>query len=161
MDGSQASETAAMRDPAEVMRLSRMGSFHPTRLSFMRILLRRIKAEGWRVTRTLWDIDGKGVGRAVYTATGPERSYSLIAFAHDLPDHLRSDRVIAEAWDATFALFDGVPAIADLDRLQQHVPVQEAGRMSIRESELGRAVHRRGPHQVADIGDLLAVRLLS
>lgn len=139
MDGSQASETAAMRDPAEVMRLSRMGSFHPTRLSFMRILLRRIKAEGWQVTRPLWDIDDKGVGRAVYTATGPERSYSLIAFAHDLPDHLRSDRVIAEAWDATLALFDGVPTIADLDRLQRHVPVQEAGRMSIRELTLSRA----------------------
>ena len=47
--------------------------------------------------------------------------------------------MIAEAWDSTFALFDGVPTIADLDRLQEHVPVQEAGRMSIRELTLSRA----------------------
>ena len=139
MNDSRASEAVALRDPADVMRLSRMGSFHPTRLSFMRILLRRIKAEGWKVSRPLWDIDDNGVGRAVYTAAGPERSYSLIVYAHDLPDHLRSDRVIAEAWDATFTLFDGVPTVADLDRLQQHVPVQEAGRMSIRELTLSRA----------------------
>lgn len=97
MDGVQQPTRAALRSPETVMRLSRMGSFHPMRLSFMRILLRRIKAEGWVVTRPVWEIDARGVGRAVYTATGPERSYSLVVFAHDLPDHLRSDRVIAEA----------------------------------------------------------------
>ncbi|MEM9059714.1 MAG: hypothetical protein AAGD13_04560 [Pseudomonadota bacterium] len=121
------------------MRLARMGAAHPTRLSFVRILLRRIKDEGWTVERKLWRVDERGVGRAVYTARGPERAYSLIAFAHDLPDHLRSDRVIAEAWDATFALFDGVPEEADLDRLEAQVPKQEAGRMSVRELTLSRA----------------------
>ena len=125
MDILETERKVSLRNPEEVMRLSRMGSFHPTRLSFMRILLRRVKSEGWVVSRPLWDIDDAGVGRAVYTASGPDCCYSLIAFSHDLPDHLRSDRVIAEAWDATFALFDGVPTIADLDRLQQHVPVQE------------------------------------
>ncbi|MEM7210787.1 MAG: DUF3726 domain-containing protein [Pseudomonadota bacterium] len=139
MDGTPHPARVALRPPETVMRLSRMGSFHPMRLSFMRILLRRIKAEGWQVTRPFWEVNDSGVGRAVYTATGPERSYSLIAFAHDLPDHLRSDRVIAEAWDATFTLFDGVPTRADLDRLEKHVPVQEAGRMSIRELTLSRA----------------------
>ena len=139
MDGLPSPTRVPLRSPEQVMRLSRMGNFHPMRLSFMRILLRRIKAEGWHVTRSVWDIDDAGVGRAVYTATGPDRSYSLVAFAHDLPDHLRSDRVIAEAWDATFALYDGVPTRADLDRLQRHVPVQEAGRLSIHELTLSRA----------------------
>ncbi|MEL7154654.1 MAG: hypothetical protein AAFN51_12855, partial [Pseudomonadota bacterium] len=139
MDGIQTPARATLRPPEQVMRLSRMGNFHPMRLSFMRILLRRVKAEGWTVSRPVWSIDDKGVGRAVYTATGPERSYSLVAYAHDLPDHLRSDRVIAEAWDATFALYDGVPNEQDLDRLQNHVPVQEAGRLSIRELTLSRA----------------------
>jgi hypothetical protein len=63
----------------------------------------------------------------------------LVAFAHDLPDHMRSDRVIATAWDATFALFDGVPSRQDLDRLQQNVPLQEAGRIGPRELTLSRA----------------------
>ncbi|MEL7470025.1 MAG: hypothetical protein AAFN27_16345 [Pseudomonadota bacterium] len=139
MDGVATAAAIAPRPPEVVMRLARMGAAHPTRLSFMRILLRRIKAEGWRVERAVWNIDDRGVGRAVYSAIGPERTYSLVTFAHDLPDHLRSDRVIAEAWDATFVLFDGVPTEADLDRLETHVPKQEAGRMSIRELTLSRA----------------------
>ena len=131
---------AAYRRPPEVvMRLARMGSFHQTRLSFMRSLLRRLEREHWTFKRALWEIDGDGFGRAVYTVYGPERAYSLVAFSHDLPDHLRSDRVIATAWDATFALYDGVPDSADLDRLEQNVPKQEAGRISDSELSLSRA----------------------
>jgi len=129
----------ALRDPDEVMRLSRMGSAHPMRLSFLRVLLRRVEREGWRFDRPLWEVDDHGVGRAVYRARGPERTYCLVAFAHDLPDEMRSDRVIATAWDATFALVDGEPTAADLDRLARNVPLQEAGRISARELSLSRA----------------------
>jgi hypothetical protein len=129
----------ALRPPSQVMRLARLGSLHQCRLSFMRQLTRRLASEGWQFTRTAFEVDASGVGHAVYTATGPERSYSLIAFAHDLPDHLRSDRVIAEAWDATFALFDGVPDRDDIARLSRNVPVQEAGRISESELSLSRA----------------------
>ena len=121
------------------MRLKRMGSFHQCRLSFMRSLLRHIKQESWRFDRPLWDIDDRGVGRAVYRARTPDRSYSLVAFAHDLPDDQRSDRVIATAWDATFTLFDGEPTDADLTRLESNVPKQEAGRISDSELSLSRA----------------------
>ena len=121
------------------MRLARMGSFHQTRLSFMRTLLRRLKKEEWRFKRNLWSINAQGFGRAVYTLYGPERAYSLVAFSHDLPDDMRSDRVIATAWDATFTLYDGVPDEADLDRLEQNVPKQEAGRISDSELSLSRA----------------------
>lgn len=129
----------ALRPPSQVMRLARLGSLHQCRLSFMRQLTRRLASEGWRFSRAAFEVDASGVGHAVYTATGPERSYSLIAFAHDLPDHLRSDRVIAEAWDATFALFDGVPDRDDIARLSRNVPVQEAGRISESELSLSRA----------------------
>ncbi len=131
--------SAFRRPPEQVMRLARMGSAHPTRLSFLRAVLRRVAAEGWQFDRPVWQIDAKGVGRAVYRAIGPERTYSLVAFGHDLPDHLRSDRVIATAWDATFALFDGTPTEADLDRLAANVPLQEAGRVSVKELALSRA----------------------
>ena len=127
------------RPPHTVMRLARMGSAHPSRLSFMRTLLRRLKREHWQVEQTLWEINEHGVGRAVYQARGPKRTYSLVAFAHDLPDELRSDRVIAEAWDATFTLFDGVPTAADLQRLFHNVPLQEAGQLSCSELCLSRA----------------------
>ncbi len=127
------------RKPEEVMRLARLGSFHPTRLSFMQSLLRRVEREGWRFSRDIWEIDDKGIGRATYRVVGPERSYTLVAFAHDLPDEQRSDRVIATAWDATFTLFDGVPSEADLERLARNVPKQEAGRVSDSELSLSRA----------------------
>lgn len=129
----------APRPPATVMRLSRMGSAHPTRLSFLRVLLRRMTSGAWRFDRPQWRIDATGTGHAVYRAIGPERTYSLIAFAHDLPDEMRSDRVIATAWDATFTLFDGDPSASDIARLAQNVPLQEAGRISSSELSLSRA----------------------
>lgn len=129
----------ARRDPGRVMRLSRLGSLHQCRLSFMRTLTRRMARENWRFSRPVFEIDDKGVGHAVYTAQGPKRAYSLIAFAHDLPPEMRSDRVIATAWDATFTLFDGVPTAQDIDRLSQNVPLQEAGRVSESEISVSRA----------------------
>ncbi len=129
----------ALRPPEQVMKLARIGSFHRTRLSFMPTLLRRLSREDWRFERRLWEIDENGVGRAVYTVHGPARAYSLVCFAHDLPDDMRSDRVIATAWDATFALFDGIPEEADLQRLAANVPKQEAGRVSDSELSLSRA----------------------
>ena len=128
-----------LRAGNDVMRLTRMGSFHQSRLSFMRVLLRRLKSENWTFTRPVWDIDANGVGVATYSAIGPQRTYTLVAFAHDLPDELRSDRVIAEAWDATFSLHDGDVSKADIERLKQNVPLQEAGRISDGEFVLSRA----------------------
>jgi hypothetical protein len=128
-----------LRDPAVVMRLCRLGSFHQSRLSFMRILTRRMKREAWRFDCPVFDIADTGVGHAVYSAHGPDHSYSLVAFAHDLPADQRSDRVIATAWDCTFALFDGVPTAADIARLSQNIPLQEAGRVTGSELSVSRA----------------------
>ena len=127
------------REPEKVMKLARLGSAHQCRLSFMRTLLRHMKREQWQFKRSCWEIDRQGVGFAVYQAIGHKHTYSLIAFAHDLPDELRSDRVIAQAWDATFTLFDGVPTDTDIERLKKNVPLQEAGRISSSEISLSRA----------------------
>ena len=134
--------TAPLRPPETVMRLKRMGAFHHCRLSFMRVLLRNLKTCKWVFERPIWRVDGNGVGVATYSATrmsGEPRTYTIVAFAHDLPPEKRSDRVIAEAWDATFTLFDGVPTDADIERLAKNVPLQEAGRISESEISLARA----------------------
>ena len=99
---NQSAPIIANRPASVVMKLARMGSLHQSRLSFMRVLLRRLKAENWQFRQVEWRIDEQGVGVASYEAIGPERTYTLVAFAHDLPAEQRSDRVIAEAWDATF-----------------------------------------------------------
>ncbi len=128
-----------LRSPDVVMRLARLGSAHQCRLSFMRSLMRRMKTENWSFERPVFDIDDKGVGVAVYSAKGPERTYSLVCFAHDLPADQRSDRVIAHAWDSTFTLFDGVPTADDIERLSRNVPKQEAGRVNQSEVSVSRA----------------------
>ncbi|MGC1506759.1 MAG: hypothetical protein WA782_21790 [Sulfitobacter sp.] len=131
---AQTSQTIAKRDPERVMRLSRLGSFHQSRLSFMRILTRRMIRENWTFSRPVFEFDDKGVGHAVYCAHAPNRTYSLIAFGHDLAPEDRSDRVIATRWDSTFTMFDGIPDDADIERLRSNIPLQEAGR--VRETEL-------------------------
>lgn len=128
-----------LRAPDTVMRLARLGSFHQTRLSFMRVLLRRLAREGWAFARVAWNIDAKGEGYAVYEARGNGQIYSLVAFGKDLDPQKRTDRVIAEEWDATFTLHDGVVSQADIERLQRNVPKQEAGRFSAAEIVLARA----------------------
>jgi len=128
-----------LRPAAKVMRLERLGASYPTRLSFMRVLLRRIAAEKAQVTRPVWDIDDQGFGRAVYALDLGGYTYSLVAFSTPLAPENRTDRVIAEAWDSSYVLFDGVPKTADLDRLQANAPKQEAGRFADSELVLCRA----------------------
>ena len=140
MDGADDSAGLILRPPDTVMRLARLGSFHQTRLSFLRVLLRRAVRDQWEFARPRFEFDARGVGTAVYTVRlGSGGTVSLVAFGHDLPAASRTDRVIAEAWDATFVLFDGIPTEPDLDRLRANVPLQEAGRYLKSELVLARA----------------------
>ncbi len=129
----------ALRPPETVMRLARMGAMHATRLSFLRVLLRRVAREGWRISRDVWALDAGGFGHAVYRVRTPSRTYGFVAFSDDLPPEQRTDRVIAEAWDASFVLYDGIPDAAEIARLRANVPRQEAGRYTERDLILSRA----------------------
>ncbi|MEC9296177.1 MAG: hypothetical protein VYD28_00685 [SAR324 cluster bacterium] len=128
-----------MRSPEKVMRLSRMGSSFQTRLSFMRSLTRRISKEKWKFEKIRFDVDKNGYGVSVYAVHTPERTYSLITFTNAIAPEMRTDRVVAEVWDATFNLFDGVPTEVDIKRLSLNTPKQEAGRFSPSELVLARA----------------------
>jgi len=126
-----------LRDPKEVMKLSRLGSFHQSKLSFLRSFLQEFK--NWEYKRDLLDLDENGFGVVIYSFKKKNRIYSLICFANKISDQERSDRVIATKWDAAFTLFDGVPTKQDIERLKQNVPKQEVGRMSFKELTLSRA----------------------
>ena len=106
-----------MRSPTEVMCLERMGASFQTRLSFMRTLVRRMTRESWRFEQRRFDVDADGYGVSVFCTHTPERVYSLVVFTNELAPENRTDRVIAEAWDATFNLFDGIPGDEDIERL--------------------------------------------
>jgi len=126
-----------LRDPNIVMKLSRLGSFHQSKLSFLRSFLNEFK--DWDYKRDLFDLDKNGFGVAVYSFKKKERVYSLVCFANKINDDERSDRVIATKWDAAFTLYDGEPDKDDIERLKNEVPKQEVGRLSYKELTLSRA----------------------
>jgi uncharacterized FlaG/YvyC family protein len=126
-----------LRDPNVIMKLSRLGSFHQSKLSFLRSFLNEFK--DWEYKRDLFDLDKDGFGVVVYSFKKKDRVYSLICFANEIQDGERSDRVIATKWDAAFTLYDGVPNKDDIDRLKKEVPKQEVGRLSYKELTLSRA----------------------
>ncbi len=126
-----------LRDPKFLMKLSKLGSFHQSKLSFLRSFLSEFK--DWKYSRDLFQLNDKGYGTAVYSFTKNKRTYSLICFANEIKDDERSDRVIATKWDAAFTLFDGIPSKEDIDRLNDNVPKQEVGRLSYKELTLSRA----------------------
>ena len=126
-----------LRDPNIIMKLSRLGSFHQSRLSFLRSFLDEFK--DWEYKNDLFDLDENGFGTAIYSFKKKERVYSLICFANKISDEERSDRVIATKWDAAFTLHDGIPSKRDIERLKNEVPKQEVGRLSYKELTLSRA----------------------
>ena len=126
-----------LRDPNVIMKLSRLGSFHQSKLSFLRSFLKEFKE--WEYKKDLFDLDESGYGVAVYSFKKKDRVYSLICFANKLDANERSDRVIATKWDAAFTLYDGVPSKKDIERLKNEVPKQEVGRLSYKELTLSRA----------------------
>ena len=126
-----------LRDPKIIMKLSRLGSFHQSKLSFLRSFLKEFK--DWEYNRDLFDLDENGYGRAVYSFSKKKRTYSLVCFANKINDEERSDRVIATKWDAAFVLYDGIPSKKDIERLEINVPKQEVGRLSYKELTLSRA----------------------
>ncbi|MDX1432517.1 MAG: hypothetical protein R3286_08710 [Gammaproteobacteria bacterium] len=129
----------APRPGAEVMRLARMGVFHPTRLGFARTLVRRMARERWRIAREICELDDDGFGTVVYRIDTPAGTLRFVAFSSFLPPERRTDRVIAEQWDSTFVLTTAAPDETTLARLAANVPRQEAGRMSASELILSRA----------------------
>ena len=126
-----------LRNPDIIMKLSKLGSFHQSKLSFLRSFLKEFK--DWEYKRDLFDLNESGHGESIYSFKKDNRVYSLICFANELNESERSDRVIATKWDAAFTLYDGVPSKKDIERLKHEVPKQEVGRLSYKELTLSRA----------------------
>ena len=130
-------EFVSLRPASEIMKLSRLGSFHQSKLSFLRSFIREFK--DWEFKTEHFNLDNNGYGEIVYSLNFEEKHYSLICFANDLDDSERSDRVIATKWDSSFVLFDGIPKQEDIQRLKNNVPLQEQGRTTFKELALSRA----------------------
>ena len=131
--------TVPLRPPSEVMRLRRMGASFPHRLSFLRSLMRWLAQEDTAVERLVWNMNDGGYGHAVYHVRLGGYDYSLIAVSTDLPPEMRTDRVIATAWDSAYVLYDGIPDESEIARVVSAAPLQEAARFTERDLVLSRA----------------------
>ena len=76
-----------LRDPNTIMKLSRLGSFHQSKLSFLRSFLNEFK--DWDYSRDLFNLDKNGYGEAVYSFKKGKRVYSLVCFANQIKDEER------------------------------------------------------------------------
>ena len=123
-------DLSTLRPVATVMDIARLGAMHQTRLSFMRVMMRTIMREQWRIATQLSDLDDHGYGTLVYTIDTPQNRYSFVVFSNYLADEDRNDRVIADQWDVTLALCMGAVSPAQLSEMRDNVPKQEAGRAS-------------------------------
>ena len=56
-----------LRNPNKIMKLSRLGSFHQSKLSFLRSFLNEFKE--WEYKRDLFELNKNGYGEAVYSFT--------------------------------------------------------------------------------------------
>lgn len=128
-----------LRPASDVMNLERLGSMFASRLSFVRSLMRKMVNEHWQIANTVFDLDSKGHGVAIYRITTPANCYHCVFFSRELAAEDRSDRVIAEAWDVTFALVEGEVESSLLEQMEANVPLQEAGRQHSRVMVLSRA----------------------
>ena len=126
-----------LRDPNTIMKLSRLGSFHQSKLSFLRSFLNEFK--DWEYKRDLFNLDRFGYGEAIYSFKKDKRTYSLVCFANKIKDDERSDRVIATKWDASFCLYAGIPSDKQIEKLESQVKIQEKGRFDKNVLVLSRA----------------------
>ena len=128
-----------VRENDNYMKLSRMGSRYPSRLSFSRSMLRRLINDNWEIHKSKFDLDKYGFGTVVYEIIINKQTYSLVCFSAFLDDKDRSDRVIASKWDTAYTLHVGKLSDQDLNRLKKTIPLQETGRNSPDELILSRA----------------------
>lgn len=128
-----------LRPADQVMRLERLGSLHASRLSFSRSLVRQMARENWCISTARFELDAEGHGTVIYRLTTPGQVYHGVVFSQALAPEQRSDRVIAEAWDVTFALVEGEVEDLLLEQMAANVPLQEAGRQHPRLLVLSRA----------------------
>ena len=122
-----------------IMQPEYLGCMHQTRISFSRALIRKMIAEKWKIKNSLFELDEKGFGYVTYEIYALDKIYTFIIFSEDLPEEIRNDRVIAEKWDLTCSLYDGLVQNKDIDYLRDNITRQESGRFDSKVLTLSRA----------------------
>lgn len=120
------------RSADSAMDPNELGTARQTRHSFSRAFVRTAVARGWKISTREWKLDDQGRGHAIYRANLSGHIVEAVIFSQVIDEATRSDRVIAQDWDVTFALVDGEVSPEELAQLRRHVTKQEDGRADSR-----------------------------
>lgn len=97
--GIDTGAAAALRAPGEIATPEALSAFKASRLSFLRILVRRMAAERWRISRSQFELDDRGRGTAVYRIETAGKPLHFVVFSDELIEEDRTDRIIANHYD--------------------------------------------------------------
>lgn len=128
-----------LRPASEVMQIERLGAMRGTSLSFLRIMIRKMMKQEWDIVNTVFDLDENGYGEALYRIITLEGHYTFVALSREISEENRSDRVISEKWNITFALCEGEVSEKKMKRLRRELPKQEMGRGDVTDLVWSRA----------------------
>ena len=81
-----------LRDPNKIMKLSRLGSFHQSKLSFLRSFLNEFKE--WEYKRDLFNLNENGFGEAVYSF---KKNKSCLLYTSPSPRDYAASRMPSSA----------------------------------------------------------------
>jgi hypothetical protein len=117
-----------LRSADVVMAPWRAAAATPTPLSFSRSLVRKMVAERWRITRTIFELDDEGRGEALYRVEAPQIAYHFVGVSDVFPPDQKIDRAFGINWDVSAALCEGAWTDERRAMLVEEVPKQYDGR---------------------------------
>lgn len=126
--GGRTGGRLALRPAEEVMELERLGAVWPTKFSFSHSFVRTAARLGFSCRVAENSLDEAGRGRIVYRVEVGGATLTFAVFSTPIAEAEQEDRIIARRWDATAALFMGVPSEDDLCQSRDQLPVVVWGR---------------------------------
>src|SRR5258708_2130658 len=113
-----------LRSGDVVMAPWRAAAASPTPLSFARSLVRKMVAERWQITRTVFELDHEGRGEALYRVEAPQIAYHFVVVSDVFPPDQKIDRAFGINWDVSAALCEGAWTAERRALLVEEVPRQ-------------------------------------
>jgi hypothetical protein len=125
-------DTPQPRPPEMLMRPERLAALQPGPLSTGRTLVAQMIAGRWRIERVRFDLDERGVGRALYRvdADGMRLDFPVFSFEPRLDG--RTGRIVGRRWDMMAALVEGAADDAVIEHTARAMPRLYGGRAAAR-----------------------------
>ncbi|MFT7474233.1 MAG: hypothetical protein ACI81L_001158 [Verrucomicrobiales bacterium] len=121
-----------LRPPSVVMPIAALGAIKPHRLSFARLLVRRMTEDRWSITLAECDVDGDGVGQMVYLIEADGYQLYFAIRSDNVPEELRTGRLSESRFDGMGILCHGPLDWEQLDEEMQQIQRRSGGRGSHR-----------------------------